>query len=153
MSESYVADARYPLWRNVLAPVFVADQLIIIGLLAGFCALIAGAARDPVILLFLLILVYVVYAFSMQRFVPYQLQIAPADLAHVVGLLDKTPVIVRNGESWSWKRKSTLPNWLTSQLDRISINETNGDYRVFGRKDDMRTLASALNGRIARADR
>lgn len=149
MSDLYVAVPRYPVWRNLLAPVFVADQLIIIGLVGGLCALVAAVARDPTMFLFLLIVAYGAYTFSMQRFIPYGVQIGPPDLAYVVGLLDETPVIARNGEGWSWNRKSGLPSWLTSRLDQISIHETVGHYLVLGRKDDMRTLAVALNNRTA----
>jgi len=150
MSGLYVADARYPLWRNLVAPVFVADQLIVIGILAGLCSFLAAVANDPTMFLFLVVLAYGAYVLSMQRFVPYEVRIAAVDLAHVVDLLDKTRVIARDGDRWLWSRKSPLPKWFTSHLDQISIAETNDGYRVFGRKDDMRTLASALNKRTAR---
>jgi hypothetical protein len=149
VSRSYVARARYPLWRNVFAPVFVADQLIVMGVLAGLSAIIAGLSRDPVMFLFLAVLAYAAYIFSMQSFLPYSLRIGADDVRRVVDLLDGTRVLARNDERWRWKRKSTLPRWLRSRLDQISIDESGDGYCVCGRKDDMRTLARALNDKIA----
>jgi hypothetical protein len=84
VSRSFVARARYPLWRNVFASVFVADQLIVMGVLAGLCAVIAGLSRDPVMFLFLAVLAYAAYIFSMQSFLPYSLRIGADDVRRVV---------------------------------------------------------------------
>ena len=146
VSGSYVARAQYPGWRNVLAPVFVADQLIDIGILVGLCAVLAGLARDPVMFLFLVILAYAAYVFSMQSFLPYSVRIGSDDLTRVIGLLDKTRVLVRDEEQWRWQRKSSLPLSLRSRLDQISVDGIGDDYYVRGRRDDMRTLARTLNG-------
>jgi hypothetical protein len=149
MSELYVARAQHPIWRNVFAPIFVPDQLPILGVLAAVCAVVAGLSRDAMLFAFLVVIAYAAYAFTMQRFLPYAVRIGSDDLITVARLLDETPVLLRTDRELRWARKSALPRWLRSRLDQISIHEVNGGHDVRGRKDDMRTLARALNERRA----
>lgn len=147
MSEWLLAEARYPLWRNLLVPVFVRDQLTVLVLLGGLCAGAALLAHDLVLFLFLVAFAYAAYVASMQKFLPYELRLPARDLGGAVDLLDKTPVLARAGDEWIWKRRSASPGWLRSELDTISILDANGGYAVHGRKDDLRTLARVLNAR------
>jgi hypothetical protein len=147
MLNGYEAKPVYPIWRNILLPIFFLDQLIVLGILLAVASVISIAAWDSSMLIFLCLLGYLAYVLSIQNFLPYEVEVQGAKLPQLVQLLDRTPILVRMDDELRWTRKSAMPRFLRSRLDEISICCDDDLCLVRGRNVDMKVLTRALNSR------
>jgi hypothetical protein len=129
-------------WISILVPFWGWDlvKMLIPGLAVG---VIAALLMNDIEVFFLsMALGYAAFLFAMRDFEPYELAIGQEHLSDTIALLDRTPILDRDGNAYMWHRRTT--SWLKSDLDGISISPGEQGWVVRGRRHDLRVLSNAL---------
>lgn len=136
-----------PWYITALLPMPIVDGFKIMTPALAIGGLSAILMRDSGVFLLSIALGYICVIWIGRMFVQYKLSLKDEDeFQYVVGLLEKTDILERQGDKLLWIRRD-WPKLLNSKSDEIKISAKNAHWVIQGRKYDILSVAAALNDR------